>query len=47
MSVRAEISRLRRSLGGVLLARPDRIAPNVTIEPTPPAEVLRRRGNTR
>ncbi|MCW3157423.1 GAF domain-containing protein [Micropruina sonneratiae] len=47
VSVRAEISRLRRSLGGVLLARPDRIAPNVTIEPTPPAEVLRRRGNTR
>ena len=31
MTVRAEMSRLRRSLGGLLLARPYRIAPEVEV----------------
>jgi hypothetical protein len=33
VTVRAEVSRLRRRLGGLLLARPYRIAPNIRIEP--------------
>lgn len=31
VTVRAEMSRLRRSLGGLLLARPYRIAPDVEV----------------
>ena len=31
VTVRAEMSRLRRSLGGLLLARPYRIAPEVEV----------------
>lgn len=45
VTVRAEMSRLRRRLGGLLLTRPYRIAPNVVVEPCDPARVLRgRRG---
>jgi hypothetical protein len=33
------VSRLRRRLGGVLLARPYRIAPNITVQPCDPAAV--------
>lgn len=36
VAIRAEMSRLRRRLGGVLLTRPYRIAPNVVITPSPP-----------
>ena len=32
VAVRAEVSRLRRKLGGILLARPYRIAPNITVQ---------------
>lgn len=32
VAVRAEVSRLRRHLGGILLTRPYRIAPNITVE---------------
>ena len=32
VAVRAEVSRLRRRLGGVLLARPYRIAPNIAVQ---------------
>lgn len=32
VTVRAELSRLRRSLGGLLLARPYRIAPGIDVE---------------
>ena len=39
VAVRAEVSRLRRRLGGVLLARPYRIAPNITVQPCDPAAV--------
>lgn len=35
VTVRAEVSRLRRRLGGLLLGRPYRIAPNVVVEPGP------------
>ena len=38
VAVRAELSRLRGRLGGVLLSRPYRIAPNIAVEP-PAAEV--------
>jgi hypothetical protein len=31
VTVRAEVSRLRRRMGGVLLARPYRIAPNIDL----------------
>jgi hypothetical protein len=43
VTVRAEVSRLRRRLGGLLLTRPYRIAPNVTVEPCDLARVLRMR----
>jgi hypothetical protein len=33
VAIRAEMSRLRRRLGGVLLTRPYRVAPNVAITP--------------
>ena len=39
VAVRAEVSRLRRRLGGILLARPYRIAPNITVQPCDPAAV--------
>ena len=39
VAVRAEVSRLRRRLGGIVLARPYRVAPNVVVEPCDPAEV--------
>ncbi|HEV7468982.1 MAG: diguanylate cyclase [Pseudonocardia sp.] len=39
VTVRAEMSRLRRSLGGLLLARPYRIAPEVEVEMPDPGEV--------
>jgi hypothetical protein len=44
VTVRAEMSRLRRSLGGLLLARPYRIAPEVDVSAPDPAEssLLRR-----
>jgi hypothetical protein len=32
VTVRAEVSRLRRTLGGLLLARPYRLAPEVAVE---------------
>jgi hypothetical protein len=32
VAVRAEVSRLRRRLGGILLARPYRIAPNIAVQ---------------
>ena len=32
VAVRAEVSRLRRRLGGIPLARPYRIAPNITVQ---------------
>src|SRR4051794_1411770 len=41
VAVRAEVSRLRRRLGGILLARPYRIAPNIAVQrpdDPPPAE---------
>jgi hypothetical protein len=41
VTVRAELSRLRRVLGGLIAARPYRIAPGVEVVPPPP-EVLRR-----
>jgi hypothetical protein len=37
VTVRAEMSRLRRRLGGLLLARPYRIAPDVEVSAPPPA----------
>jgi len=37
VTVRAEMSRLRRTLGGLLLARPYRIAPDVAVELPDPA----------
>jgi hypothetical protein len=40
VTVRAEVSRLRRRLGGILLARPYRIAPNIVVQPCDPAAVL-------
>lgn len=43
VTVRAEVSRLRRTLGGLLLTRPYRIAPNVIVEPCDPAGVLQTR----
>jgi hypothetical protein len=44
VTVRAEMSRLRRSLGGLLLARPYRIAPDVEVSaPDPAASPLLRR----
>jgi hypothetical protein len=43
VTVRAEVSRLRRRLGGLLLTRPYRIAPNVTVEPCDLPAVLRMR----
>lgn len=43
VTVRSEVSRLRRHLGGLLLARPYRIAPNVVVEPTDAATILRMR----
>jgi hypothetical protein len=44
VTVRAEMSRLRRSLGGLLLARPYRIAPDVEVSaPDPAASALLRR----
>ncbi|WP_308259600.1 GAF domain-containing protein [Pseudonocardia sp. H11422] len=43
VTVRAEVSRLRRKLGGLLLTRPYRITPNVIIEPCDAAAVLRMR----
>jgi hypothetical protein len=39
VAVRAEVSRLRRRLGGILLSRPYRIAPNILVEPCDPAAV--------
>lgn len=33
VAVRAEVSRLRRRLGGILLTRPYRIAPNIAVQP--------------
>jgi len=39
VTVRAEVSRLRRRLGGVLLARPYRIAPNIVVEPCDPVDL--------
>src|SRR5690606_31483764 len=44
VTVRAEMSRLRRSLGGLLLARPYRIAPEVEVVAPDPqeSELLRR-----
>ena len=39
VTVRAEVSRLRRRLGGILLARPYRIAPNIVVQPCDPAAV--------
>jgi hypothetical protein len=39
VAVRAELSRLRGRLGGVLLSRPYRIAPNIAVEPPAAAEV--------
>lgn len=39
VAVRSEVSRLRRCLGGVLLARPYRIAPNIDVEAPDPALV--------
>jgi hypothetical protein len=42
VTVRAEVSRLRRKLGGLLLTRPYRIAPNVAVEPYDLAAVPRR-----
>lgn len=36
VAVRAELSRLRRRLGGVLLTRPYRVAPNVAVSPPYP-----------
>jgi hypothetical protein len=41
VTVRAELSRLRRVLGGLIAARPYRIAPGVEVVP-PPREVLTR-----
>lgn len=41
VTVRAEISRLRRRLGGLLLARPYRIAPTVLVEPCDPVALQR------
>ncbi|HYH29758.1 MAG TPA: GAF domain-containing protein [Pseudonocardia sp.] len=44
VTVRAEMSRLRRSLGGLLLARPYRIAPDVdVVAPDPASSPLLRR----
>jgi hypothetical protein len=41
VTVRAEMSRLRRSLGGLLLARPYRISPDVeVVAPDPAASAL-------
>ncbi|MDT7588645.1 MAG: hypothetical protein QOE32_6195 [Pseudonocardiales bacterium] len=40
VTVRAEVSRLRRKLGGLLLTRPYRIAPNVLVEPCDLVAVL-------
>lgn len=40
VAVRAEVSRLRRKLGGLLLTRPYRIAPNVAVERCDLARVL-------
>jgi hypothetical protein len=33
VAVRAEVSRLRRRLGGIVLTRPYRIAPNIAVQP--------------
>jgi hypothetical protein len=41
VTVRAELSRLRRVLGGLLAARPYRIAPGVEVVPPTPAETAR------
>ncbi len=43
VTVRAEVSRLRRTLGGLLLTRPYRIAPNVIVEPGDLARVRQAR----
>jgi hypothetical protein len=43
VTVRAEVSRLRRKLGGLLLTRPYRISPNVAIDPCDLPAVLRMR----
>jgi hypothetical protein len=39
VAVRAEVSRLRRRLGGIVLARPYRIAPNIVVSRCDPAAV--------
>lgn len=41
VTVRAELSRLRRVLGGLLAARPYRIAPGVEVVPPSPADTAR------
>ena len=41
VTVRAELSRLRRVLGGLLAARPYRIAPGVEVVPPSPDDTVR------
>ncbi|WP_116707622.1 GAF domain-containing protein [Actinomycetospora cinnamomea] len=45
VTVRAELSRLRRVLGGLLAARPYRIAPGVEVVPPSPTDVARLLGD--
>lgn len=46
VTVRAEVSRLRRKIGGLLLARPYRIAPNVAVQPCDLMVVPQRRSGS-
>lgn len=47
VAVRAEVSRLRRRLGGILLTRPYRIAPNIAVRPPAGREVTSASGRSR